>query len=467
VNSSRTQVFENANEGTDTVLTTLASYTLGANIERLTYNGTGNFQGVGNELDNIIRGSSGNDTLEGGAGNDSLYGGAGNDILIGGAGIDNLYGGAGADTFVFASLSDFSTVKYNPDRIWDFSSAEGDRIDLSAIDANSLLAGRQAFVFLGTGAFTRHAGELDYTVNTAKNYVTVSGDINGDGVADFSFDVLGTQSLSINDFVAVNPAGPHVSVVTKSLAISSSAVTADASTTDISNTVYGTSGDDKLYSGTGVATLYGGAGDDTYYVESATAKIVEQANGGTDSVMTSTLSSYTLGANVEKLFYLGTGNFHGIGNDLDNRLAGGSGDNILEGGAGSDLITGGAGNDILIGGTGGDDLYGGTGADKFVFTSIDDFGAAGRLDIIYDFSSAEGDKIDLTGVDANSNVAGDQAFTFLGTGAFTKHAGELRSAYDAVNDQSLVLGDVNGDGVADFSFWVKHVSGFTASDFNL
>ncbi|WP_404710162.1 M10 family metallopeptidase C-terminal domain-containing protein [Sphingomonas sp. MMS24-J13] len=183
--------------------------------------------------------------------------------------------------------------------------------------------------------------------------------------------------------------------------------------------------------------------------------------------MTSTLSSYTLGANVEKLFYLGTGKFHGIGNDLDNRLAGGSGDDILEGGAGSDMISGGAGNDTLIGGTGGDDLYGGAGADKFVFTSVADFGTAGRLDIIYDFSRAEGDKIDLGGVDANTNLAGDQAFSFLGTSSFTKHAGELRSAYDATNDQSLVLGDTNGDGVADFSFWVKHVSSFVASDFNL
>ncbi|WP_404710161.1 hypothetical protein [Sphingomonas sp. MMS24-J13] len=455
VGSSRTQVFEDANSGYDQVVTTLANYTLGANIERLSYTGTANFHGVGNELDNTLLGSSGNDTLEGGAGNDILYGGAGNDILIGGAGADSLTGGAGADTFVFTSLADISTVKYSYDRILDFSSAEGDKIDLSGVDANSLLAGNQAFVFLGAGAFTKHAGELDYTVNAAGNYVTVSGDLNGDGVADFSFNVIGTQSLSASDLIGI----------TTPRTLLGSAGNDTLSLGDDYGSIYGNAGNDKLYSGSATIALYGGTGDDSYYVEDANTQVVEQANAGTDSVFTSTLTSYTLGANVEKLFYLGTGNFHGVGNELDNRIAGGSGDDILEGGAGSDLLSGGAGNDTLIGGTGGDELAGGAGADKFVFGSLADFGTAGRLDIIYDFSRAEGDKIDFTGIDANSVAAGSQAFSFLGTAAFTKHAGELRYIYDTTNNQSLVLGDTNGDGVADFSFWVKNVSTLSATDF--
>ena len=79
-------VTEAAAEGTDTVRTALASYTLGANVENLTFTGTGNFSGTGNTLDNVITGGAGVDTLNGGDGNDTLNGGAGNDTLIGGIG---------------------------------------------------------------------------------------------------------------------------------------------------------------------------------------------------------------------------------------------------------------------------------------------------------------------------------------------------------------------------------------------
>ncbi|MGO6841538.1 calcium-binding protein, partial [Rhizobium ruizarguesonis] len=67
---------------TDTVRTNLASYTLGANVENLTYNGTGAFAGTGNGLVNTIRGAAGADTLDGKAGADTLIGGAGNDTYI-------------------------------------------------------------------------------------------------------------------------------------------------------------------------------------------------------------------------------------------------------------------------------------------------------------------------------------------------------------------------------------------------
>jgi Ca2+-binding RTX toxin-like protein len=231
--------------------------------------------------------------------------------------------------------------------------------------------------------------------------------------------------------------------------------------------VHAGAGNDKIYGGSGAPILYGGTGDDIYIVDTAETKVIENAGEGKDTVWVSKLSSYTLTANVENLAYQGKGNFHGIGNELGNRIAGGVGNDILEGGAGDDNITGGAGDDILIGGSGSDNLTGGTGADKFVFQSFSDFGGKNAEDVIYDFSSKEGDKIDLSGVDANTLLAGDQAFTFLGTGAFTKHAGELNYVYSAKFDKAIVSGDIDGDGVADFSFWVLKVPVLTASDFIL
>ncbi|WEK29101.1 MAG: peroxidase family protein [Candidatus Pseudomonas phytovorans] len=90
-------VVEANGAGTDLVRTTLASYTMAANVENLTYTGVGNFTGTGNGLANIINGAAGNDTLAGDGGNDILNGNAGNDTLNGDAGNDQLFGGLGAD----------------------------------------------------------------------------------------------------------------------------------------------------------------------------------------------------------------------------------------------------------------------------------------------------------------------------------------------------------------------------------
>ncbi|TFB35129.1 calcium-binding protein, partial [Pseudomonas sp. F01002] len=91
-------VVEVAGGGTDTVQTSLASYTLGTDVENLTYTGVGNFVGNGNGLNNVITGGVGNDTLNGGGGNDILTGNGGNDTLNGDAGNDQLFGGIGTDT---------------------------------------------------------------------------------------------------------------------------------------------------------------------------------------------------------------------------------------------------------------------------------------------------------------------------------------------------------------------------------
>ncbi len=142
------------------------------------------YQGIEN-----VNGSTGNDTLIGNAAANALNGWAGTDVLT---------GSGGADRFVFSSLA-HSVVGANADRITDFSHAQGDRIDLSAIDANTGVAGDQGFSFIGTGLYTHHAGELRYAVSGGTT--TIAGDVNGDGASDFHIALTGSLALVTGDFV--------------------------------------------------------------------------------------------------------------------------------------------------------------------------------------------------------------------------------------------------------------------------
>ncbi|HEX2762998.1 MAG TPA: M10 family metallopeptidase C-terminal domain-containing protein, partial [Allosphingosinicella sp.] len=135
---------------------------------------------------------------------------------------------------------------------------------------------------------------------------------------------------------------------------------------------------------------------------------------------------------------------------------------VIAGGAAADTITGGAGNDTLIGAGGADILNGGLGNDTFRYRSVTE-SAVGSGDEIRDFTI--GDLLDLSRIDANSTVAGDQAFTFIGSGAFTGVAGQLRADHNG--NLWVVTGDVDGDGQADFQIGVLVSDGhtLTATDF--
>jgi Ca2+-binding RTX toxin-like protein len=164
----------------------------------------------------------------------------------------------------------------------------------------------------------------------------------------------------------------------------------------------------------------------------------------------------------------------GSGNDVldgggdNDQLFGNTGNDTLEGGDGLDYLVGNDGNDILIGGLGIDSARGDAGADRFVFAGKDLAGtsmAAGDFEAISDFHSFEKDRIDLSGIDANTKIAKDQAFTFIGSQAFHKTAGELR--YEATAGGSFVLGDTNGDGKIDFAIRLSSVDSLVATDFVL
>ncbi|MXQ13888.1 calcium-binding protein, partial [Microvirga makkahensis] len=146
---------------------------------------------IGSNHGDSLRGSDAANVIRGGTGNDSLSGRGGNDVLRGDGGADVLSGGAGADVFDFNSIKD--SMPSAPDTIRDFVSG-ADHIDLRTIDANSKLSGDQAFVFIGSKAFSGQAGQLKFSSSV------LSGDINGDKVADFQIKVSGVSALATGDF---------------------------------------------------------------------------------------------------------------------------------------------------------------------------------------------------------------------------------------------------------------------------
>jgi serralysin len=173
------------------------------------YGGSGNDILYGEASNDYLNGGTGLDTLYGGTGFDTLVGGAGADKLFGGSGDDDLYGGTGKDTltggtgadfFIFTQLADSNSFN-GRDTITDFNFAEGDLIDLSAIDAKSGFAGNNAFNIWGDydTTFSGAQGELHYF--HLNGFTVVEGDTNGDSVADIQIYLSGTKWLEQSDFV--------------------------------------------------------------------------------------------------------------------------------------------------------------------------------------------------------------------------------------------------------------------------
>ncbi len=352
-------ILELTGEGTDTVRARAASYVLPDEVENLVYIGLGAFDGTGNALANSITGGTGADTLTGGAGADTLDGAGGDDVLAGGAGNDVYIVAAGSVTITELAGEGTDTVR-------------------TALAAFTLAAEVENLVFTGTGNFA------------------------GDG--------------NDGDNLLTGGAG--------------------------ADTLTGGAGNDTLDGGVGIDSLVGGAGDDTYIVDNAGDRVEEVAGGGNDTVRTS-LATYTLAANIENLVYTGTGTFAGTGN------------------ADANAITGGARADTLRGGGGADTLTGGGGADRFVLSDATQSPVATPITIA-DFSTADGDRIDLSGMDANSATPANDSFTFIGTALFSGVAGEVR--IQAVGADLQVLGDLNGDGTADFAITLTALTTLVATD---
>lgn len=145
-----------------------------------------------------IRGTKNDDDLYAAAGADTISALDGNDRLNSGLGADKLTGGKGADTFIFTSIGESGITLKTRDTITDFKHSENDKIDLSAIDANSVLSSDQSFTYIGTITFGANAtGQLRLDPKTGILY----GSTNSDSAPEFSILLSGVKSLVAEDFI--------------------------------------------------------------------------------------------------------------------------------------------------------------------------------------------------------------------------------------------------------------------------
>ncbi|WP_439594812.1 FG-GAP-like repeat-containing protein [Falsiroseomonas sp.] len=140
-------------------------------------------------------------TLWGSERADRLSGGGGDDLLIGGGGKDVLTGGEGRDIFAWRHESECGTTTGSRDVVTDF--AAGDRIDLSALDADATQDGRQGFTWLGqltpSAGAVMGAGQIGFHHYKGNTFVDIG--LDGDGIRDMTIELGGTKSLSLTDFI--------------------------------------------------------------------------------------------------------------------------------------------------------------------------------------------------------------------------------------------------------------------------
>jgi Ca2+-binding RTX toxin-like protein len=444
VDDANDVVLEYGGEGYDEVRTTIANYALPANVEKLTYVGTGNF------------------TYAGGAGNDDVAGAGGNDFFdLSQGGSDTVSGGGGNDAFAFGAA-------------W----GAGDSVDGGAGFDTIGLQGN----YTGANKAIIATGQL-----TGVEQLTL---MSGNGAGGIGYDI------TLQDGNLAN--GQQLTVYAGALKAGEN-VTFDGSAETHGYFVY--------YGGLGTDNVKGGASSDGFYFGPGKFTQADSVDGGGGSQNQLGLDgSYdfeagsalgTLGGNFTNIqsivLYRGNpadatapypNSYHIEVNDgavaagrqltiygipvVSSLYFDGSGETdgsfrILSG-TGDDVLKGSHGNDVLFGNLGADLMAGNGGNDIFLYTDTAQSIGAGT-DHIFDFSS--GDRLDLSGIDANTTQAGDQAFTWIGSGAFTNHAGELHAEFDG--NQWLIAADTDGDGHADLTILLNTADGHILSqnDFTL
>lgn len=442
------------------------------NIENITVHNASRVVGDANA--NVITGVGefGN-SFHGGDGNDSLYGGGGSDTLNGGKGTDNLYGGTGQDSF-FVGINEgwdniygggaMDTATFDVTKAVSFDLAAGTYTSGTATRAivgiEVLYAGRKADVIIGSalnetlyggngsdqisaggGSDYLYGGAGGDSLYGGAGFVLADGGVGNDRIfIDAAKTGTGTVAGGDgNDFLdfsllaegananlALGTAtGTSYSLTLSSIEYISGSAYADTLTgDDLRNILTGGSGDDSLYGGGAGDKLYGGFGND--WMDGGSGPDSLDGGQGADSL------------------------YGGFSNDT---LNGGAGTDLLNGGGGNDVLDGGAAADTLIGGVGTDTLIGGANPDTFVFINAAEIGTGANSDRIMDFTSGQ-DKLDFSGFSS--------ALTFIGTGAFTGTAGQLR--YYNLAGIGYVVGDLDGNQIADFELLLMNGASVVAGD---
>jgi len=443
VDTASDVVTEYSNEGTDTVKVRKSSYTLPANVE--------------------------NADLRYYSGSISVTGNSAGNVFIMGTGVQSVIGSSGSDTVSYAYTAavdvDLLSMTLGGEAGDDYMSSI-ENLTGSAHDDVLRALGTASIIDGGPGADTmegRNGGDIYYVDNAGDLVIEAAGggsdEVRIRNLSSYTLPVYVEKLTNFTNYAFTGTGNSQSNEL-------NGGTTVDyLHGGDGHDTLNGGAGDDELHGdndhdilngGSGSDAMYGGYGNDVFWVEFEGDTVIELIGEGTDHVYT-LLATYVLSDHVENLTFYGsddpvldfTGSNVGnilIGKANDDLLSGLGGADDLYGEAGNDVLHGGGGDDLLIGGSGSDVLCGGTEGDLFRF-SEGDSGTGAGADRITDYVNWT-DKIDLRGVDANSGIAGDQAFSWIGTAAFSGTAGELRYAFDGTD--TWLQGDTTGDGVSDF-----------------
>jgi Ca2+-binding RTX toxin-like protein len=307
----------------------------------IVFGGTGNdtlFGGTENDTlygqgdDDFLFGEDGDDVLVAAIGNDALFGGIGNDTLLGGAGIDYLEGGAGNDTIYAGAGDDLSFGDHNPVTAPpnetlviggdDYLDGEEGNDDLRGGAGNDILIG-------GLGNDLLFGGDGDDVLRGGVGNDTLRGELG----VDVLYGEAGNDNLYAGSRAAGGGGG-------EGGGSGGGGFFAFFSVAQPVDQLYGDDGDDYLNSGneffeTSDSLLTGGGGNDTFVIDSAEDTVIEERNGGIDTV--ETFVSYILPDHVENLTFAGLPGLVGTGNALDNVMRG-LGQGTLDGRAGNDTL---------------------------------------------------------------------------------------------------------------------------------
>jgi len=459
-------IVENANEGTDTVQTSINFDLTATNLENITLLGTDNLNATGNGFNNTLIGNDGNNLLQGLAGNDNLDGKAGNDTLVGGAGNDTYTIDAG-DTIVENANEGTDAVKAGfsyilANNLENLTLLATGNIDGTGNNSNNGLTGNNGNNRLeglagndnlngglGNDTLVGGSGNDNYTIDGGDTLIENLNEGTDTVTASFTY-TLGDnlENLNLSGNAAINGTG---NTLNNSLNGNSG-----------NNLLLGLEGNDSLDGKAGNDTLEGGAGDDAYTIDAGDT-ITENANAGTDTVKVG-FASYTLTANFENLTLTGTVAIDGTGNNSNNLLTGNNAANTLTGLDGNDTLLGGSGNDTLVGGNGNDVLTGGSGLEQFVLNA-----PGTGIDSITDFKV-----IDDTLVVSASQFGGgltvgtaiDSSQFRIGAGATTATTADHRFIYNSTN--GALFFDADGSATTAMAIQLATLSpqlALTAGDF--